>query len=141
LIDGAEFEAGERFRSDYERAGIMPRVTANWTASVSRGRRDGGAGGMAELTEAAIDARRRVDRAIAAVGPELAGILVDFCCFLKGIEEIERTRQWPTRSAKLVLRIALAGLARHYGLATQVRGAASGAIRHWGSADYRPTIE
>ena len=142
LINGAEFAAGERFRSDYSRAGIMPRVTANWTASVARSRRDGGAGGVGELTAAAIDARRRVDRAIAAVGPELAGTLIDFCCFLKGIEEIERTRQWPTRSAKLVLRLALSSLARHYGLTASARGAGSdGTIRHWGSEDYRPTVD
>jgi hypothetical protein len=142
LIDAAEFAAGERFRADYSRAQIMPRVTANWTASVARGRRDGGAGGMAELTGAAIDARRRVDRAVEAIGPELAGTLIDFCCFLKGIEEIERSRQWPTRSAKLVLRLALAALARHYGLSPSARGnAGSGRIRHWGSADYRPTVD
>lgn len=106
MVDAAEFTAGERLRSDYTRGQLMPRVTANWTASVAAGRRDG-AGGMAELTEAAIAARRRVEKALAAVGPEFSGILVDFCCFLKGLEEIERERTWPARSAKLVLRLAL----------------------------------
>jgi hypothetical protein len=117
----------------------MPRVTANWTASVAAGRRDG-AGGMAELTEAAIGARRRVEMALAAVGPEFAGILVDFCCFLKGLEEIERERTWPARSAKLVLRLGLSALARHYGLATSARGEGRGRIVHWGAEDYRPSL-
>jgi hypothetical protein len=141
LIDAAEFAAGERLRADYERGAIMPRVTANWSASVASGRRDG-AGGMAELTEAALSARIRVDKALTALGPEFGDLLVDFCCFLKGIEEIERTRQWPARSAKLVLRLALAALARHYGLAASARGRPRAAgIRHWGTGDYRPTVD
>ena len=139
LIDAAEFAAGERLRSDYSRGQIMPRVTANWSASVASGRR---AGGIAELTEAAIGARRRVEKALVAVGPEFSGLLVDFCCFLKGLEEIERERQWPARSAKLVLRLGLSTLARHYGLGSAAHGKtrATG-IRHWGAEDYRPAID
>lgn len=141
LVDAAEFTAGERLRADFTRGQIMPRVTANWTANVAGGRRDGGAGGIAELTEAALGSRRRVEKALAAVGPEFAGVLVDFCCFLKGIEEMERERGWPVRSAKVVIRLALAALARHYGLSTSARGASSGGLRHWGTPDYRPTVE
>jgi len=139
LIDAAAFAAGERLRADYTRALIMPRVTANWTAAVAGRRRDG-AGGMAELTEAAIAARRRVAKALAAVGPEFDGLLVDLCCFLKGLEEIERERRWPARSAKVVVKMGLARLARHYGLTAGARGPErSGAFRHWGTDDYRPT--
>lgn len=141
LIDAAAFAAGERLRADFTRAQIMPRVTANWTAAVADSRRGGG-GGMAELTEAVIGARQRVDRALSAVGPEFSGILVDVCCFLKGVEEIERARAWPARSAKLVLRLALASLARHYGLTEKARGPGrTGKLEHWGSDDYRPAIE
>ena len=140
LVDAAQYAAGERLRSDYTRGQLMPRVTANWTAAVADGAR---AGGVAELTEAAMGARRRVARALAATGPELGGLLVDFCCFLKGLEEIERERQWPARSAKVVLRLGLATLARHYGLAKEARGrqGSARATRHWGAADYRPAIE
>ena len=142
LIDAAEFAAGERLRSDYSRALIMPRVTANWTAAVAGRHRDRGAGAVVDLTETAIAARRRVERALALVGPEFAGLLVDFCCFLKGLEEIERERQWPARSAKVVLRLGLASLARHYGLAARARGPrGSDSLRHWGAGDYRPTID
>jgi hypothetical protein len=142
LIDTAEFAAGERLRSDYARARILPRVTANWTATVADKRRDGSAGGMAELTEAALAARRRVEKALDSVGPELSGLLVDFCCFLKGLEEVERERRWPARSAKVVLRLGLSSLARHYGLLATASGRKrSSAIRHWGADDYRPTID
>jgi hypothetical protein len=142
LIDAVEFTAGERLRTDFERGRMMPRVTANWSAAVAGHRRDGGAGGMADLTEAAIAARRRIERALDFVGPELGGLLVDFCCFLKGLEEIERERLWPARSAKLVLRLGLSTLARHYGFAAKARGRShASAILHWGTEDYRPAIE
>ncbi len=78
-----EWRAGERLRSDYTRGQIMPRMGANWVASVASGRRDGG-NGVADLTNAALASRQRVDRSIEAVGPELAGVLIDVCCFLKG---------------------------------------------------------
>lgn len=133
--------AAERLRRDFEIGRLQPRVTANWTATVSDGHRTGDASGLADLTDMALAARLRVDRAIREVGPDLSGVLIDICCFLKGLETVERERQWPARSAKLVLRIALQGLARHYGLsATAVGRAGSGKLRHWGTEDYRPTI-
>jgi hypothetical protein len=133
--------AAERLRRDFEVGRLQPRVTANWSASVSDGRRSGGSSGLAELTDMALAARLRVDGAIHAVGPELSGVLVDVCCFLKGLETVERERQWPARSAKLVLRLALERLASHYGLQPSAVGSpASGRMRHWGSEDYRPQV-
>ncbi|CAN5365671.1 DUF6456 domain-containing protein [soil metagenome] len=140
MVDATEFSAGERLRRDYERGQLIPRVTANWTTSVAAGRRDG-AGGIADLTDAALGARRRVEAALVALGPELAGLAVDFCCFLKGLEEIERERQWPARSAKVVLRLALGCLARHYGISDRARGGERSPLRHWGTEGYRPTID
>jgi hypothetical protein len=141
LIDAAEFAAGERLRSDFTRAQMMPRITANWTASVAGGRRDGTMGAAAELGEVALDARRRVRRALEAVGPDFAGLLLDVCCFMKSVEAVEASRSWPARSAKVVVRLALASLARHYGLAAEARGRGGVPLRHWGADDYRPTIE
>ncbi|MCB1501954.1 MAG: hypothetical protein KDK07_19580 [Bauldia sp.] len=137
LIGTAEFEAGERLRRDFTTGRMMPRVTSNW--SIAGGRRGrGDAGGMAEMNEAIVAARQRVDRALRGVGPDFAGLLIDVCCFLKGIEEIERERAWPARSAKLVLRLALVALARHYGLGGSAEGAPVRRLVHWGSDDYRP---
>ena len=47
LIELHQLAAGERLRAEFTRAQLMPRVTANWQAAVSRGARgaDGAAGG------------------------------------------------------------------------------------------------
>ena len=141
MLDAAQFQAGERLRADFTRGQLAPRITANWDAAVASGRRSGDGRGVAELTDAALAARRRVEKALAVVGPEFGGPLLDFCCFLKGIEEIERDRGWPARSAKLVLRLALDSLARHYGIAAKVTAPdRAGRLRHWGTDDYRPSI-
>jgi len=115
LIDDAAFAAGERLRADFTRGQLMPGITASWNPAGGAARRSGGAGGIAEITEAGLAARMRVERALRAIGPELSGVVVDFCCFLKGIDQIEGERGWPKRSAKLVLRLGLDALARHYG--------------------------
>lgn len=134
FLTGREFQAGERLRSDYTRGQIMPRLGANWVASVSSGRRDGG---VADLSDAALAARMRVEKAVRAVGPELAGVLIDVCCFLKGMETVEIERGWPVRSAKIVLKTALGVLSRHY---HPESGTSMRQAFHWGAADYRPSI-
>lgn len=139
FLSAVEVAAGERLRADFTRGQLMPRLGANWQAVAAGGRRSGGAGGQAELTDAAIAARRRVERALDAVGPELAGVLVDVCCFLKGLETVEMERQWPARSAKIVLKAALGALSRHYEPARAPRGRTD-AILHWGAQGYRPSL-
>lgn len=133
-LTATEFGAGERLRSDYTRGQIMPRMGANWEASVASSRRDGG---IADITDAALAARQRVEKALAAVGPELSGVLVDVCCFLKGLEAVEAERGWPARSAKIVLKSALGVLGRHYDPVAAPRNRQA---LHWGAPGYRPSI-
>ena len=141
FLSAREFRAGERLRADYSRGRIMPRTSVNWSAvGGSGGRGPGDANGIAELTDAALAARLRVEKAITAVGPELAGVLIDVCCFLKGLERVEAERSWPARSAKVVLKSALAALARHYEPPPRPAGGDKPPILHWGAEDYRPRI-
>lgn len=113
FLEACHVEAGERLRRDFTRGQLQPSLSQNWRP-VRLARQPGAAGGTAELGEAALSARIRVERALAEVGPELSGVLVDVCCFLKRLSDVERERQWPVRSAKLMLRTALAALVRHY---------------------------
>lgn len=127
--------AGERLHADFTRGGLQPRTTMSWEPRIA-GRQKGEAGAARELTDTALAARLRVARAVAAMGPELSGVALDVCCFMKGLEVVERERQWPARSAKLMLRAALMALARHY-----APPAAPARRSHvWGAEGYRPEL-
>ena len=128
LIEPVQLLAGERLRAEFTRAHLMPRITSNWSASVATGPRGAS---PATFTETVIGARSRVRAALAAVGPEFSGLLIDICCFLKRLEEVERARRWPPRSAKVVLQLGLDRLARHYGLHSEVHGKGKAAVRTW----------
>jgi hypothetical protein len=145
LISQAQFDAGERLRADFWFAQMTPRVTMSWSAMAPAQRRRRAGMTLAsdgDLQENIAGARERVRRALATVGPELAGVLIDVCCHLKGLEEAERAAGWPQRAGKVVLQLALTRLARHYGIGPATGASPrAGAVRHWGSDDYRPPFD
>jgi len=108
-----QFDAGERLRSDWERAQLAPRVTMAWDAApVARGR--GGASAGMDLNGAQLDARHRFDQAIAAAGPGLADILWRIVCAGEGMRDAETALGWPARAGKVVLTLALDRIADYY---------------------------
>lgn len=126
--------AGERLAADFDFAGLQPRVTASWQPRLST-RNKGAPPPAVDLADATLSARNRVNRAVEAMGPELSGVALDVCCFGKGLETVEHERQWPARSAKLMLRTALLSLARHY-----APPPARPSTRHWGDEGFRPEM-
>jgi hypothetical protein len=115
LISRRQFDAGERLRTDWERAELPPRVTMSWDAApVARGR--GGSADGGDLTGAQIDAKRRFDGAIAKAGPGLADILWRVVCAGEGMRDAETALGWPARAGKLVLALALDRVATYYRL-------------------------
>lgn len=152
LISAIEYDAGERLRRDFTLAQMTPSVTLNWSRILT----GGGAGSrgiehQTDMRASVIAAELRVRHALAAVGPDLSGILIDVCCLLRGLKACEKATGWPQRSGKIVLQIALRQLARHYGLdgvereqgnerdggSTKQRALR---IRHWGADNFRPSI-
>ncbi len=96
MIEPMQFVAGEKLRADFTRAQLTPRVTSSWTTPTGGSSRGNGAG---EMTDLIVASRQRVRLAMQACGPEFSGLLMDVCCFLRGLEDVERERGWPRRSA------------------------------------------
>jgi hypothetical protein len=128
MIGRIQFVAGERLRGDFTRAQLTPRITSSWSPVSGR---HGGGGGAGEMTDTIIAARQRFNQALKTVGPEFAGILTDVCCFLRGLEDVEKQRGWPSRSAKVVLQLGLDRLARHYGLSESATETDQRDIQTW----------
>ncbi|HWJ38930.1 MAG TPA: DUF6456 domain-containing protein [Sphingomicrobium sp.] len=113
LVTRRQYEAGERLRTDWERAQLAPRVTMSWDAApVARGR--GGSAAAPDLSGAQIDAKRRFHNAVAAAGPGLADILWRVVCAGEGMRDAETALGWPARAGKLVLTFALDRVAAYY---------------------------
>ncbi|MCX7889284.1 MAG: DUF6456 domain-containing protein [Rhodobacteraceae bacterium] len=104
--------AGERLREDFELAQIGPRVAQNWERFLTGGDRGDFAGGRPDAGSSS--ARERVAAALRELGPGLGDMALRCCCFLEGLEQAERRLGWSARSGKIVLRIALMRLKRHY---------------------------
>ena len=113
LVTQRQFDAGERLRSDWERAQLPPRVTMSWSAApVARNR--GASAPDPDLGGAQIDAKRRFHDAIASAGPGLSDILWRVVCAGEGMREAETALGWPARAGKLVLTLALDRVADYY---------------------------
>jgi hypothetical protein len=115
LLTQRQYDAGERLRSDWERAQLAPRVTMSWDAAPVAPN-SGGPSSRPDPGGAQIDARRRFDAAVEAAGPGLADILWRVVCAGEGMRQAETALGWPARAGKLVLTFALDRVAAYYRL-------------------------
>ncbi len=104
-------DAAERLREDFETAQAGPRVTQDWDRFLTGSERGTGGGTPGG---GAASARGRVAAALRELGPGLADMALRCCCYMEGLETAERRLGWSARSGKIVLRIALLRLKRHY---------------------------
>ena len=141
MISKTQFAAGERLAQDFQFAGMMPRMTSTWSGSQMRGQGRNAPGTGVLMSDNRLAAKQRVRKALDEVGHDLADIMLDICCFQLGLSDAEKTRGWPRRSGKIILRIALDRLADHYGMTSKNKTHDGGAaISHWGTEGYKPTI-
>jgi len=109
-LENRLFDAGERLRADYEAAQLSPGITMRWEPVRVRGT----AGAGLSPTERQIAARARFHGAIGAAGRGLDDILWRVVCACETLPAAEKALQWPSRSGKLVLRLALDRVADFY---------------------------
>ena len=106
--------AGERLREDFELSRMAEHPAEDWqrlmAAPLDDPIRQGG------LTEGSSPeaAQARVSAALAELGLGLGDVVLRCCCYLEGLELAEKRMGWAARSGKIVLRIALTRLKRHY---------------------------
>jgi hypothetical protein len=105
--------AAERLREDFELAQMGPRVAQNWDRFLTAGTRGDFSGGH-QPAQGPRAARERVAAALRDLGPGLGDMALRCCCYLEGLETAEKRLGWSARSGKIVLRIALQRLRRHY---------------------------
>ncbi len=103
-------DAGEALRADYERAQLPASITMRWDPVRVKGTGDRGLA----PSEKQIAARQRFDGAIKAAGRGLEDILWRVVCAGESLPDAEKGLGWPTRSGKLVLKIALERVAEFY---------------------------
>jgi hypothetical protein len=113
FLDPELVDAAERLREDFELAQMGPRVAQNWDRFLTGGDR-GAFQPDSGLAEGPSRARARVAAALRDLGPGLGDVALRCCCFLEGLEVAEKRLGWAARSGKIVLRIALMRLRRHY---------------------------
>ncbi len=109
-IDDRLFDAGERLRADYARAQLAPSVTMRWDPV--RVKTTGEAG--LSSGERQIAAKQRFHRALDEAGKGLKDVLWRVVCAGEALPDAERALQWPSRSGKLVLKLALDRVADFY---------------------------
>lgn len=124
LITAVQFAAADKLRADYERAGLVRMSTMQWSKTADRVRYRSSAS-VPDQSLAQMDAKRRFDAAIKAVGPGLADICWRLICANETITDAEKTLGWPARSGRIVLAIALDRLAIHYGMQNYAAGGAT----------------
>lgn len=121
FLNDTQVSAGERLREDFELAQMGPRVAQNWDRFLTGGGR-GGFAADSGVGDGPSGARRRVADALTDLGPGLSDVVLRCCCYLEGLETAEKKLGWSARSGKIVLRIALMRLQRHYEETTGLGG-------------------
>ncbi len=105
-------KAAEKLREDFEVSQIGEKIPRKWSdflTNKDRRWKDEDARGFGAGASAA-----RVEIALESLGSGLADVALYCCCYLYGMEQVEKKMRWSSRSGKIVLRIALEHLKTHY---------------------------
>jgi Domain of unknown function (DUF6456) len=116
FLSAPEFAAAERLRDDYYRSSLSQKLCADWGAPARGKHTQGPRNAVLDAADNALASKDRFMDALAALGPGLDDLVFALCIRETSLSAIEKSRKWPKRTAKVVLKLALERLARHYGL-------------------------
>lgn len=107
------FKAGDRLRQTFYRAGLMPKITRNWSGPVGKSQY------VLSLSESMIEARQRFYKALESVGGEMKEILHRVCCLDSSAADVMNMSKYQSykfteRDGIGLLRMALLLLSRYY---------------------------
>lgn len=136
FLEPHHIETARRVARLFERAHLAQRVTMHYSPMPTAARNTGTPN---QITDMAAEARRAMADIFRTLPADCAAVVIDVCCYEKGLQAIETERGWPRRSAKLVLRIGLDHLAERFGLAPVATGPRAEESRGWMDDGARPT--
>lgn len=113
FLSPAQVAAGERLRREAEIALASPSVTMRWDALPRAG---GGTAARVEPGDRALSAAARVVAALDACGPRGRGVVEHVCIHGSSLQLAETGLGLRRRQGKVLLRLGLEALARHYGM-------------------------
>ncbi len=127
-ISEPQFQAGEKLRVDFERAGLQPRVIMHYAPRLPPSK--------AEARDSTMDARRRLYAAIDGVGRLGEGVLWAVCCVGESAGDWAHRHGRGVRDGIVLLRAALDELDRYYNPPSRRRSSddATAAARRWPAA-------
>ncbi|NRA86216.1 MAG: hypothetical protein HRU28_02235 [Rhizobiales bacterium] len=111
-------QAGQKLFKLFSKANLQPNITMNWDKLESVPQNHYTGEKEQPFGEQVYIARKQLYESLAYVGEEYAAILVEICLFANGLEATEKAMNWPARSGKLLLTMALDKLAKHYKIST-----------------------
>ncbi len=122
--------AANRIHTLVLRAQMIQRTTMSYDPGRVGGKKSGSSVTF-DMADSAVDAKKQLFNLLGMLPADCADVIMDVCGFQKGLQLIETERQWPRRSAKLILRIGLEQLAVQFGLSNVATGTKSTGSRSW----------
>ncbi|MCJ8323087.1 MAG: hypothetical protein HRU29_03320 [Rhizobiales bacterium] len=132
-------QAGQKLFGFFAKSKLQPNVTMNWERIASAPQPHyTGQQTQTGFAEATYMARKQLYEGLAHVGEEYAAILVEICLFGNGLEATEKSFNWPARSGKLMLTMALDKLVSYYGM--DKKPANRNKYLSWAMSDFKAEI-
>ncbi|GAM98841.1 hypothetical protein U91I_02477 [alpha proteobacterium U9-1i] len=113
-LNVSELNAAARLRVAWDSAQAGMVRGSDWSGPPQSSAARGPGNAQEAALAARCDASRRMNEALDALAPQLRRIVERVVLHEHGLEMIERTENWPSRSGKIALKLGLAQLAQHF---------------------------